>query len=73
MTVLERIAASSLVQVVRVDRAADAPDLARTLAGAGLACIEITFRTDAAVDSIRATRAEVPEVLVGAGTVVTLD
>jgi len=73
VTVLERIAASGLVPVVRIDRAADAPDLARTLAGADLACIEITFRTVAAEDAIRAIRAEVPEVLVGAGTVVTLD
>ncbi len=73
LTVLEQIAASGLVPVVRIERAADAPELARTLAGADLACIEITFRTDAAVDAIRAIRAEVPEVLVGAGTVVTLD
>ncbi len=73
MTVLEQIAASGLVPVVRIERAADAPELARTLAGADLACIEITFRTDAAVDAIRAIRAEVPDVLVGAGTIVTLD
>lgn len=72
MSVTERIAASGIVPVVRIDRAADAPALARALAGAGLSCIEITFRSDAAADAIRAIRAEVPEILVGAGTIVSL-
>jgi 2-dehydro-3-deoxyphosphogluconate aldolase/(4S)-4-hydroxy-2-oxoglutarate aldolase len=72
-SVLARIAATGIVPVVRIERAEDAPELARTLAGAGLPCIEITFRSAAAVDAIRAIRAQVPEVLVGAGTVVSLD
>src|SRR5664279_5540328 len=63
-SVLARIAASGIVPVVRIERAEDAPELARTLAGAGLPCIEITFRSAAAVDAIRAIRAQVPEVLV---------
>ena len=58
--------------VVRIERAEDAPALASTLSGAGLPCIEITFRTAAAADAIGAIRAEVPEMLVGAGTVVSL-
>ena len=70
---MDQIAASGLVPVVRIERAQDAPELARTLAAAGLPCIEITFRSDAAEDAIRAIRAEVPEVLVGAGTVVSID
>jgi 2-dehydro-3-deoxyphosphogluconate aldolase/(4S)-4-hydroxy-2-oxoglutarate aldolase len=73
MSVLERIAASGLVPVVRIERADDAPELARTLAAAGLPCLEITFRTDAAGEAIRAVRREVPDVLVGAGTVVSVD
>ncbi len=73
MTALERITASGVVPVVRIERADDAAQLARTLAGAGLPCIEITFRSAAAVDAIRAIAGEVPEVLVGAGTVVSLD
>jgi 2-dehydro-3-deoxyphosphogluconate aldolase/(4S)-4-hydroxy-2-oxoglutarate aldolase len=52
--------------------AEDAPALARTLSEAGLPCIEITFRSAAAADAIRAIKAEVPEMLVGAGTVVSL-
>jgi 2-dehydro-3-deoxyphosphogluconate aldolase/(4S)-4-hydroxy-2-oxoglutarate aldolase len=70
---IDRIAATGLVPVVRIERAEDAPELARTLAAAGLPCIEITFRSDAAEDAIRAIRAEVPEVLLGAGTVVSVD
>ena len=72
MSALERIAASGIVPVVRIERPKDAPGLARTLAGASLPCIEITFRSDAAADAIRAIRAEVPEILVGAGTIVSL-
>jgi 2-dehydro-3-deoxyphosphogluconate aldolase / (4S)-4-hydroxy-2-oxoglutarate aldolase len=72
LSVLDRIAASGVVPVVRIERAEDGPALARTLADAGLQCIEITFRSDAAADAIRAIRAEVPEILVGAGTVVSL-
>lgn len=73
MSVLDQIAASGIVPVVRIERAEDAPTLARMLVGAGIGCIEITFRSDAAVDAIRTIRAEVPEILVGAGTVVSLD
>lgn len=72
MTALERIETSGLVPVVRIEDARDAPELARTLAGAGLPCIEITFRSDAAEAAIRAVLDEVPEVLVGAGTVLSL-
>jgi 2-dehydro-3-deoxyphosphogluconate aldolase/(4S)-4-hydroxy-2-oxoglutarate aldolase len=72
MAVIDQIAAVGLVPVVRIERAEDAPELARTLADAGLPCIEITFRSDAAEDAIRAIRAEVPEVLLGAGTVVSV-
>ena len=72
MTALERIGTSGLVPVVRIEDARDAPELARTLAGAGLPCIEITFRSDAAEAAIRAVLDEVPDVLVGAGTVLSL-
>jgi len=73
LAALERIAASGVLPVVRIERAQDAPALARTLVEAGLACIEITFRSDAAVDAIRAISADVPDALVGAGTVVSVE
>lgn len=73
MSVIDRIAATGLVPVVRIERAEDAPELARALAAAGLPCIEITFRTDVAAASIRAIREQVPDALVGAGTVVSVE
>lgn len=69
--VLKQIESYGVVPVVKIDRAEDAVPLARALAGGGLPIAEITFRTDAAEESIRRIAAEVPEVLVGAGTVLT--
>ena len=71
MSALERIAASGIVPVVRIERAEDAPALARALSDAGLPCIEITFRSEVAAAAIRAIRMEVPGILVGAGTIVS--
>ena len=70
--VVGQIAASGLVSVVRIEHPEDAPDLARTLIDAGLPCIEITFRSDAAEDAIGAIREAVPDAVVGAGTIVSL-
>ena len=72
MAALDRIAACGVVPVIRVERRDDAPALAQALAGAGLTCLEITFRTDAAADAIAAIRATDLDVLVGAGTVLSL-
>ena len=63
------LAAARILPVVTIDDAADAPALAAALVGAGLATIEITLRTDAAIDAIRRASAEVPQAIVGAGTV----
>ncbi|MFC5143998.1 bifunctional 4-hydroxy-2-oxoglutarate aldolase/2-dehydro-3-deoxy-phosphogluconate aldolase [Streptomyces aureoversilis] len=51
--------------------ASDAVPLARALVAGGLPAIEVTLRTDAALDAIRAVAAEVPEAVVGAGTVLS--
>lgn len=66
---LSTIERSGVVPVVVLEHAAQAVPLAQALARAGLPIAEVTFRTDAAADAIRAIAAEVPEVLVGAGTV----
>jgi len=58
---------------VTVASVEQAVPLAQALFAGGLACIEITFRSDAAADAIRAIRAGVPEMLLGAGTVLTTD
>ncbi|MFF8975966.1 bifunctional 4-hydroxy-2-oxoglutarate aldolase/2-dehydro-3-deoxy-phosphogluconate aldolase [Streptomyces cellulosae] len=60
-----------VVPVVVVEDAADAVPLARALVAGGLPAIEVTLRTPAAPDAIRAIAAEVPGAVVGAGTVLT--
>jgi 2-dehydro-3-deoxyphosphogluconate aldolase/(4S)-4-hydroxy-2-oxoglutarate aldolase len=58
-----------VIPVLKIDRAEDAVPLARALTRGGLPAIEITLRTRAALDAIRRVADEVPEALVGAGTV----
>jgi len=60
-----------VVPVVVVEDAADAVPLARALVAGGLPAIEVTLRTPAAVDAIRAIAREVPDAVVGAGTLIT--
>lgn len=60
-----------VLPVVVIDDAADAVPLARALVAGGLPAIEVTLRTSAALDAIRAISAEVPEAVVGAGTVIS--
>ncbi|NLU71727.1 bifunctional 4-hydroxy-2-oxoglutarate aldolase/2-dehydro-3-deoxy-phosphogluconate aldolase [Streptomyces sp. HNM0575] len=60
-----------VIPVVVLDDAADAVPLARALVAGGLPVVEVTLRTPAAGDAIRAVAAEVPEAVVGAGTVLT--
>ncbi|WP_426517023.1 bifunctional 4-hydroxy-2-oxoglutarate aldolase/2-dehydro-3-deoxy-phosphogluconate aldolase [Diaminobutyricibacter sp. McL0618] len=61
-----------IVPVIVIDDAAQAVDLVGALLGGGIACAEITFRTTAAVDAIRAT-SSIAGFTVGAGTVLTTD
>ncbi|GAA4788588.1 bifunctional 4-hydroxy-2-oxoglutarate aldolase/2-dehydro-3-deoxy-phosphogluconate aldolase [Streptomyces ziwulingensis] len=60
-----------VVPVVVIEDAADAVPLARALVAGGLPAIEVTLRTPAALDAIRAIAAEVPGAVVGAGTLLT--
>ncbi|MEU8520213.1 bifunctional 4-hydroxy-2-oxoglutarate aldolase/2-dehydro-3-deoxy-phosphogluconate aldolase [Streptomyces sp. NBC_01216] len=60
-----------VVPVLVIEDVADAVPLARALVAGGLPLIEVTLRTPAALDAVRAIAAEVPEAVVGAGTVVT--
>ncbi|MFI2348787.1 bifunctional 4-hydroxy-2-oxoglutarate aldolase/2-dehydro-3-deoxy-phosphogluconate aldolase [Streptomyces sp. NPDC019443] len=62
-----------VVPVVVIDDAADSVPLARALVAGGLPAIEVTLRTPAALDAIRAIAAEVPDAVVGAGTVISAD
>ncbi len=58
-----------VIPVLKVERAASIVPLARALARGGLPAIEITLRTEEAVDAIRIAASEVPEAIVGAGTI----
>jgi 2-dehydro-3-deoxyphosphogluconate aldolase/(4S)-4-hydroxy-2-oxoglutarate aldolase len=58
-----------VIPVVTIDRASDAVPLARALLAGGLNVIEITLRTPAALDAARAIVAEIPDIIVGIGTV----
>jgi 2-dehydro-3-deoxyphosphogluconate aldolase/(4S)-4-hydroxy-2-oxoglutarate aldolase len=60
-----------VIPVVVIEDARHAVPLARALVAGGLPMIEITLRTAAGLEAIRAIAAEVPEAVVGAGTVLT--
>ena len=72
MDVKKQIASIGIVPVIAIDNADDATDLAKALVAGGIPAMEITFRTEAGQESIRRVAKECPEVLVGAGTVLTV-
>ena len=57
-----------VIPVVTIDDAGAGPDLARALLAGGISVIEVTMRTSAALDAVRAIRAEVPQMVAGVGT-----
>jgi len=69
--VLERLEKIGIVPVIKIDDAEKAVPLAKALAAGGIPCAEVTFRTAQAAQAIKRITQEVPEVLVGAGTVLT--
>ena len=71
--VLQTISRIGIVPVIAIDDAKKAVPLARALAEGGLPAAEVTFRTDAAEEAMKAIAAEVPDMLLGAGTVLTKD
>lgn len=69
--VLKTIFNIGIIPVIAIEDAEKAVPLAKALVAGGLPAAEVTFRTAAAEDAIRRICAEVPEMLVGAGTVLT--
>lgn len=69
--ILQKIYETGIIPVIAIEDAALAVPLAKALLRGGLPVAEITFRTDAAKEAIRLVRQEVPQMLVGAGTVLT--
>ena len=62
-----------VIPVVVINKTEDAKPLAKALCEGGLKCAEVTFRTDAAQEAIRIMSKEYPDMMVGAGTVLTID
>ena len=59
-----------VIPVLTIERVADAVPLVRALAAGGLTVVEVTLRTHAALDALRAIVAEIPDVVAGVGTVI---
>ncbi len=70
---LEKLGFLGVVPVIAIERSEDAVELGRALLAGGLPCAEITFRTAAAEEAIRQISSSLPEVTVGAGTVLSVD
>ncbi len=71
--ILNKIHEIGIVPVVVLNDAKDAEPLAKALCEGGLPCAEVTFRTEAAEEAIRIMTGQFPEMLVGAGTVLTTE
>ena len=67
--IMKRLKEIGIIPVIKIDDAKDAVPLAGALIRGGLPCAEITFRTSAAKEAIRAVKEAYPQMLVGAGTV----
>ena len=73
MTIEERFEDFGVVPVVVLDDVKDALPLAKALTEGGLQCAEVTFRTEAAEESIKVMAEAYPDMVVGAGTVLTIE
>lgn len=71
--ILSKIKETGIVPVVVLEDAKDAAPLGEALLEGGLPCAEVTFRTSCAEEAIRIMSSEYPELLVGAGTVLTAE
>jgi len=71
--ILEKISELAIIPVVKIEKAENALPLGRALLDGDLPIAEITFRTSAAEESINILTKELPELLVGAGTVLTIE
>ena len=71
--IFQRIETLGVIPVVALEDAGDAIPLAQALIAGGLPCAEITFRTTAAAEAIQAIASKYPDLLIGAGTVLTVE
>ena len=73
MDMIETLGQAGIIPVIVIEDEAQAVPLARALVKGGLPVLEVTFRTKAAAGAIAAIRREVPEAVVGAGTLLTVE
>jgi 2-dehydro-3-deoxyphosphogluconate aldolase/(4S)-4-hydroxy-2-oxoglutarate aldolase len=70
-TLNDKLASLKVIPVIAINKAEDAIPLGRALVENGMPCAEITFRTECAAEAISIMRKEFPEMLIGAGTILT--
>lgn len=73
MNIVETLRRAGIIPVIVIEREDQAVPLAKALVKGGLPVLEVTFRTKAAAGAIAAIRREVPEAIVGAGTILTVE
>lgn len=73
MNISELLLDTPVVPLVQANDPAEAVNISRALAAGGLKLAEVVFRTDRALDCLRAVAAEVPDMIAGAGTVLSAD
>lgn len=73
MNMVETLGRAGIIPVIVIEDAEKAVPLAKALVNGGLPVLEVTFRTKAAATAIAAIRREVPEAVVGAGTLLSVD
>jgi 2-dehydro-3-deoxyphosphogluconate aldolase/(4S)-4-hydroxy-2-oxoglutarate aldolase len=73
LTIAEVLAAGPVIPVIVLDKADNAVPLAKALVSGGVRVLEVTLRTPAALEAVRAIRSGVPGAIVGTGTVTNVD
>ncbi len=71
--ILDRIERSGVIAVLVIDEIEHGPPLAEALLAGGVDAMELTLRTPAAIDALRAIRRDVPNMLAGIGTILTTE
>ena len=73
MNIVETLQSAGIIPVIVIEKEEQAVPLAKALVKGGLPVLEVTFRTKAAAGAIAAIKREVPEAIVGAGTILTVE
>jgi 2-dehydro-3-deoxyphosphogluconate aldolase/(4S)-4-hydroxy-2-oxoglutarate aldolase len=73
MDIVKTLQSAGIIPVIVIEREDQAVPLARALVAGGLPVLEVTFRTDAAAGAIAAIRRDVPQAIVGAGTLLSVE